>query len=126
MTNMAELLCDKTILIVEDEPLIAAYVADLLGDMGCKSVIAVHSVAKAAAKLNENKPDLALLNLQLDGEMSYGLAEMLVAKSVPLIFATGHDAGTVEKEWASYPCLLKPYSADVFSATVAQVFKKTK
>lgn len=125
MTHMAELLRDKTILVVEDEPLIAAYVADLLADLGCKSVIAAYDVKTAAEELNNARPDLALLDLQLAGEMTYGVAEMLVKKSVPFIFATGHDAASLEKEWASFQCLWKPYSVEALSAAIAQTFKKT-
>lgn len=126
MTDLGKLLCDKTILVVEDEALVAAYVIDLLADLGCESVISAHNVPSALEELRSRKPDLALLDLQLDGVITYRVAEVLAQHNVPVIFATGYGADVLEAEWAEYPCLAKPYSVDALSAAVVKAFGENK
>lgn len=113
-----EIISDKTIFIVEDELLIAAYVTDLLEDLGCRSVIAANNIADATAELKICKPHLALLDLKLGGVFSYSIAELLAGDNVPIIFTTGFEVETLDPAWAPYPVLTKPYSVEALSAAL--------
>ncbi len=125
MTALADLICNKTIFIVEDEMLIANYVSDLLSDLGCKSVVTAHDVDTAVAELENCKPDLTLLDLKLGSVFCYPVAEALAKKNVPIIFATGFEAEALDETWAAYPVLTKPYTIDALSAALMQALQKT-
>lgn len=123
MQTLEELLCDKTILVVEDEVLIASYLNDLLTDLGCKAVLNAEDVESAAAHLQKHTPDLAILDLRLkNGRLSYPIAEILAARNTPIVFSTGFASGALEAPWATYPCLEKPYSAERLGEAVVKAF----
>jgi DNA-binding response OmpR family regulator len=119
---VTDLLCNKTILVVEDEALITLYVTDLLEDLGCQAVVPAHDLATATAAVNKQIPDLALLDLKIGDEFSYPIAEMLVKAGVPIIFSTGFTSDVFEKAWQDYPRLIKPYTPQTLEASIQQAF----
>lgn len=52
--------------------------------------------------------DAAILDVNLDGEMVYSLAEILIARNIPFVFATGYGAESIEKRFEHIPVLQKP------------------
>jgi DNA-binding response OmpR family regulator len=86
------MLVDKAILVVEDEPMIAAMLDDLLTDLGCCVVGPAFSLAQAHALLDERDYHAAIVDLNLNGTMAHPLIEALRSKGVPVIVATGYGA----------------------------------
>lgn len=101
------LLGGKRILLVEDEPVLAIDAAMILDELGLDVIgpFATLSLGLASAKVE--LLDLAMLDVNLRGEMSYPIADVLSRRGVPLIFATGYDS----IDWAGIaPRIGKPYS----------------
>ena len=107
-----KVLADHRILVVEDDPLIAMVLADILRDCGAE-------VAGPAAKLEEatrlatmNGLSAALLDIRLNGVEVWPAAQILADKEVPFIFCSGHfDSHSLPSQWRSRPILSKPVSA---------------
>jgi CheY-like chemotaxis protein len=99
------------ILIVEDESMVAMMIEDMLEDLGHK-VIGTSGRMPDASKLVSNATaDLAILDVNLNGEETYPLADSLAAKSIPFIFATGYGSSGIKAEWSGVPVLQKPFQA---------------
>ena len=80
----------KRILVVEDEALIAVMVEDMLTDMG-SNVIGPAATIEAALRLARSEElDAAVLDVNVRGERIDPVAEALMARGVPVLFATGY------------------------------------
>jgi CheY-like chemotaxis protein len=107
------------ILVLEDEPVIALTVEDLLLDAGSEPVI-VTSLASADAVLGRRAFDLALLDVNIGGARSYALAAKLKSRGIPFAFATGYGDALHGEECAGVPTVTKPYNlADIEGALAA-------
>lgn len=78
-----------TVLVVEDEPLIAMLLEAELVNAGYEVLGPACSVAEAFGLLGERRPDAALLDVNLRGEKSFPIAEVLQSEGVPFAFCTG-------------------------------------
>jgi len=80
------------ILVVEDEMLIAMQMAEVLAEAGWTVIGPATGMAQAMALLStEGPPDVALLDVNLDGEMVGPLAESLRNAHVPVVLCTGYE-----------------------------------
>ncbi|WP_235984587.1 response regulator [Mesorhizobium neociceri] len=107
------------ILIVEDEWLIAEDHAARLRSAGHRVVGPVPSVQAALDRIAQEEIDAALLDIQLNGETSYRVAESLQEKSIPFAFVTGHVTSEIPARFATASVLQKPVAAEGLSAAVA-------
>jgi CheY-like chemotaxis protein len=108
------------ILLVEDEALIAMMAEDMLESIGCAPVTVAPSVADALAALETGPFDVAMLDVNLNGERSMAVANRVRALGIPYIFTTGYGAGGVEPAHADAPVLAKPYVLADLEAMLAR------
>ena len=80
----------KRILIVEDEALIAVMVEDMLTDMGSIVVGPAGTIEAALELARQEAIDAAVLDVNVRGERIDPVAEALMARGVPVLFATGY------------------------------------
>lgn len=105
-------------LIVEDEALVAMLIEELLSDLG-HEVVAIGGRLDQALRLARETPvDFAILDVNLNGERTYAVAEVLRERGVPFIFATGYGAGGVDEAWKSVRVLAKPFEAYQLNAAI--------
>ncbi|PPD13571.1 MAG: hypothetical protein CTY25_14710 [Methylobacterium sp.] len=112
------------ILVVEDEMMIAMLIEDILGDHGCRIVGPASRVAVALRLLAEEAVDIALLDVNLNGEDSYPIADELARRGIPYVFATGYGAGSVRLGYAPCAVLQKPFDPAELCACLADVAAK--
>lgn len=106
------------VLIVEDEALVAMLIEDVLIDLG-HSIAGVGGRLAEAMRLAENAEiDLAILDLNLNGERTYPIAQALRARGVPFVFATGYGAAGVDEQWRHVPILQKPFEPHQLDAAI--------
>ncbi len=103
------MLEDKAILIVEDEPMIAMMLDDLLTDLGCRVVGPALSLVQAQTLLETSKCDAAIVDLNLNGTMSHPLIEKLIAQGVRVVVATGYGSNASDLP-TGCRVLAKPYT----------------
>jgi len=103
-------LANLTVLVLEDEMMVAMLLEDMLADLGCRVVGPVATVDAALATLGEREVDAALLDVNLSyGQSGYPVAEALTASRIPFAFVTGYGAGTLNPEYRHRPTLQKPF-----------------
>jgi len=102
-----------SILLVEDEALIRMMVTDMLEELGHKVVAEAADVDKAAMLARSTAFDLAILDVNLDGATSFPVADAIVARGIPLIFATGYDSPSMVVRYSRSVRLQKPYGIEM-------------
>lgn len=110
------------ILIVEDEELIAMLIEDFLLELGCEIVGPAASVAAALPLIEAGGIAGALLDLSLNGEPAYPVAESLAARGIPFIFTTGYAQADLANRFADVPTLAKPFSSRLLHDAIAARF----
>jgi DNA-binding response OmpR family regulator len=108
VTKADEPLEGLRLLIVEDDYFVASELASSLRLRGASIVGPAGNVRKARELLGRERPDLALLDINLNGYPDFELAAQLRAAQVGLIFTTGYDAQFLPAQFQATPCLQKP------------------
>lgn len=103
------LLLGKRILLVEDEFLVADLAEGILQDLGVEVVGPAYTLASGLDLAREAEVDAAVLDVNLNGERSDAIAEVLSAGGVPHMFVTGYGQAGLSCEGAKV--LDKPYEA---------------
>ena len=112
MQNAIRKLDEASVLLVEDQVLIAMDVEMMLSDNGINTVTVANSSANALDHLKRFTPDIALLDINLGIGTSVPVAQELVRRNVPFIFATGYDdRAALPEDLLSIPVVRKPYDA---------------
>ena len=78
------------VLVVEDESLVAMLLEDCLAELGYEVAGTVGDVSTALEAVKQGNLDMAVLDVNLGGTMSFPIAEELDARGVPYIFVTGY------------------------------------
>jgi CheY-like chemotaxis protein len=94
----------KRVLVVEDEMTIALLIEDMLTDLGHEVVGLAMRLPQAMELAATAIVDLAILDVNLDGRMSFPVADLLSARGVPFVFATGYGSAgsksaTAARRW---------------------------
>jgi DNA-binding response OmpR family regulator len=106
------------VLIVEDEPLIGMMLEEALNDLGCEIVAVTHNVRTAMAYASEADLDVAVLDVNLNGQASYPVAAILSNRRVPFLFVTGYGPENIESTYRSAPVLEKPVTTSELKKTL--------
>jgi len=111
------MVAGKRILLVEDEALIAILLEDMVAALGATVVGVEAQLDAAIARAETEDLDGAILDVNLGGQRSYGVADALRLRGIPYVFATGYGEFGVDQSHRDAPVLVKPYSdADVAQA----------
>jgi len=110
----------RSILVVEDEPLIAMLTSRNLRELDA-SVIGPFATAHEARGALASRIDAALLDVNIGGEYVYELASELDRRGVPIVFVTGYHAAAIDSRFAAAPVLTKPVERDDLAAALTRV-----
>jgi DNA-binding response OmpR family regulator len=108
--DLSESLSGRRVLVVEDEFLVSLLLEDQLTQLGCEVVRTAASLAEGLSAAANDEIDLAVLDVNLNGERSFPIAAALRERDTPFIFATGFGRAGIEPTFADAPVLQKPYS----------------
>ena len=92
--------------------LVAMQIEDMLSDLGCRSITLAATVESALGAIAKNMFDLATLDVNLDGTLSFAVAEALSDRDIPFAFATGYGG---DQRFGGRVVLNKPYSTVQFT-----------
>ncbi len=113
------------ILVVEDTLLVAEVICAQLEGAGSIVIGPAARLPQALALARAEELDGAVLDVNLNGTMSFPLAALLEERQVPFIFLTGYDNGSVvPPEYRHVPRIAKPWHYATFLATVAACFRR--
>jgi CheY-like chemotaxis protein len=102
----------RRILVIEDSPVVAPFIADVLGDLGCSVVGPAPNMAAARELLDGQDFDAAILDVHIRGERVFPLCDLLAAKGVPFVLTSGYADWQMPEKWQDRPRLQKPYTID--------------
>ena len=102
----------RSILIVEDEPLISMMLEDFVQSLGHSVAAICETVGDALGAIEGNSFDMAILDVNLKGENVWPVARALRERSVPFVLASGGHVDPPPSEFATVPMIDKPYTID--------------
>ncbi|MBW9055631.1 response regulator [Rhizobium mesosinicum] len=108
----------RKVLVVEDEGMVALMIEDMLQDLGFEVVASVSRLAEARTVATEVDADLGVLDVNLAGEPSFSIAEILRKRRIPFIFSTGYGLSGLPDEFADQPFIGKPFSMSELKQTI--------
>jgi CheY-like chemotaxis protein len=109
------------VLLVEDEMMVALLLEGMLADFGHEIVGPAARLEKAVEMAQQEAMDVAILDVNIDGEEVYPVADALDARGIPFIFATGYGRAGLRAPYRDRPTLQKPYLADDLHAAITAV-----
>jgi CheY-like chemotaxis protein len=109
------------VLVVEDEYFIAQDMSHALLALGAEVVGPAGTLSHALQLLEEDPPDFAVLDINLQGEVSFAVARRAAANGIPFVFATGYEQGVLPPDLQHAPLWKKPFDTDALAAAVVQV-----
>lgn len=114
----------RSILVVEDEPLIAMMLEDFLETLGHQVHATCGSVAEALGEAEKGGFDVAILDVNLNGESAWPVARKLREKQVPFVIATGGHVEPPPAEFSDVPTIEKPYTVDRVTPALEAVLSR--
>lgn len=97
------------VLVVEDEALLAMTLEDWLVEWGFEVVGPAMTLAEASELATGASFDVAILDVNIGGEVSYGVAALIEERGIPFIFATGYGSPSAEEGRSGATVVHKPY-----------------
>jgi CheY-like chemotaxis protein len=116
--EMAAQGAKRRILVVEDEMLIAMLLEDMLAELGHKVAGVMPRVNEALAAVSRDDYDLAILDLHLNGQSAFPVADALMARGKPFAFATGYGESGLPDRYRGMPVLQKPFAREDLERTL--------
>ena len=103
-------LRDLRVLVVEDESIVRMLIEDMLGDMGCDVVGVAWTLNDAMEKAKSLEFDVAILDVNLNNSDTGPVAQIVRARGIPFVFATGYGPAGIPKPFHDdVPILGKPF-----------------
>ncbi len=99
----------RSILIVEDDIVLATDLAARLTEAGCKAVLPTTSVASALSTIVHYVVDGAILDVNIQNEWVFPVAHALAAAGVPFLFLTAYAPDSIPREHRARPFFRKPH-----------------
>ena len=115
-------LANKRVLLVEDDYLIAADLVEELEQLGAVVLGPLSTLDDAMDLIKgDDQIDVALVDLDLQGEFAFHLADELIRRDVPVAFSTGYGQDVLPYRLRHVPRYTKPVSAREIGSGLASV-----
>jgi CheY-like chemotaxis protein len=108
----------RRILIVEDEAMVAMVLEDMVLDMGHHVVGPAARLETAVGLARSEMIDFAILDVNLGEFRSFPVADVLSARGIPFIFATGYGRSGLVDPYKNATVLGKPYDLAAMQVAV--------
>ena len=110
------------ILVVEDETMIAFMICDIVVDAGYEVVGPVSRLDDAMKIAKSHKLSAALLDVNLAGELSWPIAQLLTERGIPFAFMTGYaQSGVLHDDFRDAIVLGKPFNPEQIHAALTKM-----
>jgi chemotaxis response regulator CheB len=101
-------LQDKRVLVVEDDYFLAQDISEEISRLGATIVGPAPSLERALTLIRDQPVDVAILDINLGGEMVFPVADALASRGAALMFITGYDTALIPRRFAQYAAWEKP------------------
>jgi CheY-like chemotaxis protein len=121
MTSEDKSAAGKRVLVVEDELMIRMLLQDMLADLGYTLAGEAGRVEEALALARQGEFDVAILDVNLNGQPISPVVDVLIERRVPFVFATGYGQRGVPEPYRGTPTLQKPFQVDALARAIDAV-----
>ena len=111
------------VLVVEDEYLIRMLLEDMLADLGYDVGAAVGTITEASEFAANGDFHVAILDVNLDGEEIFPVADILLKRGLPFVFVTGYGESSLPAKYADRPSLQKPFQSEQLKSMLATLLR---
>jgi len=115
MSSEAKTATGMRVLVVEDELMIRMLLDGMLTDLGHKVAGEAGSIEEALTLAKEGEFDVALLDVNLNGKPINPVVEVLIARGLPFVFASGYGQRGVPEAYRASPTLQKPFQVEALA-----------
>ena len=127
MSNVSNGLDGLRVFIVEDDLVIAMELEGLLSGLGCRVFNTAASIGQALPMLAGEPPDVAVLDVNLRGQLVTPVAEALRERDIPFVLVTGYGSERLrEPALQGVRCLRKPVDAHLLRRALCEVLARDK
>lgn len=113
-------LAGLRVIIVEDEPMLALCLGEVIEDEGCVVVGKAETIDTARALAATGVYDIAIVDLHLHGKEASDVAASIISSGHAIVISTGSDSTAVPVAFQRWPVLRKPFAdAAIFAALKA-------
>jgi DNA-binding response OmpR family regulator len=113
-------------LVVEDDALGGMLLQDMLTHLGWTVCGPCASLGEGLRAAREEAFGIALLDVNLAGEMCFPIADALDARGVPYVFITGYGETGLDLEERRAPVLSKPFTDKMLSKAIEALGVRTE
>jgi two-component system, chemotaxis family, sensor kinase Cph1 len=122
---VARSLAHRRVLVVEDAALVALSIRELLEEWGMEIAQSCATVWDGVRAAMRHDFDVALLDIDLDGEPVWPVADALAEAHVPFVFTTGFASRVVTPpRFAGRPVVTKPYAPEELVGALSRVMSQ--
>jgi CheY-like chemotaxis protein len=115
------MIAGKRVLVVEDEAIVSMMIEDYLEDFGCNVVGTAARINEAMDMARTLDLDVAVLDVNLAGTLSYPVADILRSRGIPFLFSTGYGAAGLPEHLKDALVLSKPYAPEALAIALLSV-----
>ena len=112
-----------SVFLVEDEAMIRMMVADMLEDLGYRVAAEAGDIGEATRLARSCAFDIAILDVNVNGKVISPVAEVIQARNIPFVFATGYGAQGLPEEYRDRPTLQKPFQMDTLKGMLERTLR---
>jgi DNA-binding response OmpR family regulator len=114
----------RRVLIVEDEPLLAMNMEDMLTELGHFVIATATRIDKALSLADGSEFDLAVLDINLAGSNTFKVAGILRKRGIPFIFTSGYGPDGLVDGYRGAHLLTKPFGLSDLEHMIIQLLSE--
>ena len=115
MSSEANAAAGKRVLVVEDELMIRMLLEGMLTDLGHTVAAEAGAIDEALTLAKQGEFDFAVLDVNLNNDPITPVVEVLIARGMPFVFASGYGQHGVPEAYRQNPTLQKPFRAEALA-----------
>jgi DNA-binding response OmpR family regulator len=112
----------RKLLLVEDDPWIAMELDDLIQTLGGKVLGPFSHVTQAVGCITREAVDGAVLDVRLNGEMTFTITDILMERGRAVLLVTGVAPESLPAKYRTLPTVRKPFELKEFERVAVMVF----
>jgi DNA-binding response OmpR family regulator len=112
------------VLLVEDDMMICLLLEDMLLEFGCEIIGPACDIGRAIDLAQHHDGiDVAILDVNLAGQVVFPVADILARRGVPFLFATGLDAEALPADWQGHQTIQKPMTMGQLAVSLGNTLR---
>ena len=107
--------------VVEDEDIVAMLTEDFLEVLGNEIAFSAATLQTGLKIAASEQFDFCILDINLRGERSFPIAEILTVRSIPYLFVSGYSREGIESQFVNVPLLSKPFTLQSLDMAISKL-----